>query len=196
MLKIENNTLTVHGLGAVVAMDLLPLDAGSTVHVWHVPAAYRANGVFASAQIAKQPQEVPACDLAACTYLGAVDYPACPELQLGAAKKAKVLQANALCDAAVATLTATYPQAEIQSWPQQVKEADAFLVDSSADVPLLTAIAAQRELGVHELVERVHAKVTAYAQASGYLIGKRQALEDAIDAAASLQELDAIALSA
>lgn len=196
MLSIQNNTLSAATAAGLVTVNLPTAAVDSIVHVWAVPTDYRPSGLFTSAQTPGQPQEVPACDLAACTYLGAVDYPACPELQLGAAKKAKVLQANALCDAAVATLTATYPQAEIQSWPQQVKEADAFLLDNSVQVPLLTAIAAQRELDVQELVERVHAKVTAYAQASGYLIGKRQALEDAIDAAASLQELDAIALSA
>ena len=73
-----------------------------------------------------------------------------------------------------------------------MKEADAYTIDANGDAPLLRAIAEQRGLDVQELVQRVHQKMNAFAMASGMLIGKRQALEDAIDAAQAPQELAAI----
>lgn len=111
---------------------------------------------------------------------------------LDAAKLAKLQDINAACDKAVGALTATYPQSEIQSWPQQVKEADAYAADPITPVPLLETIADQRGLGIAELVARVHAKVGAYAVASGALIGKRQALEDAIGAARTVADVHAV----
>lgn len=114
---------------------------------------------------------------------------------LDAAKLAKLQDINAACDKAVGALTATYPQSEIQSWPQQVKEADAYAKDPITPVPLLETIAAQRGLGIAELVARVHAKVSGYAVASGALIGKRQALEDAIDAAGTVAQVQSVVWS-
>lgn len=191
-MQITNQTLTLEHGGRTVSVDLPAVAIDAMVHVYAVPTDYRADGVFAAVVLPASAEEVPACDPAQVRLLSKVPYPAAEQAQLAAAKLAKLQQVNAACDAAVFALTATYPQAEIQSWPQQVKEADAFVADDSAQVPLLTMIAAQRGLEVVELVQRVHAKVSAYAQASGYLIGKRQALEDAIDAAASIAELEAL----
>lgn len=191
-MQITNQTLTLEHGGRTVSVDLPAVAADAVVHVYAVPTDYRADGVFVAVVLPGAAEEVPACDPAHVHLLGKVPYPAAEQAQLAAAKLAKLQQVNAACDAAVFALTATYPQAEIQSWPQQVKEVDAFVADSSTPVPLLAMIAAQRGLEVNELVQRVLAKVSAYAQASGYLIGRRQALEDAIDAAASIAELEAV----
>ena len=53
--------------------------------------------------------------------------------------------------------------------------------------------AAERGITVADLAIRVHAKMDAYAQLSGALIGRRQAAEDQIDAADALEDLEAIA---
>lgn len=81
MLTIQNTTLTIALAAGLVHTNLPAVAVDSTVHAWAVPTDYRADGVFVSVQTPGQPQEVPACDFAACTYLGAVDYPASQELQ-------------------------------------------------------------------------------------------------------------------
>lgn len=191
-MQINNQTLTLKRGSKNVSVDLPAVAVDSVARIYAVPKDYRDNGVFVAIISPGQPEEFPACDPADVQHLGDIAYPAAQDLQLTAAKAAKLQEVNAACDAAVFALTVSYPQAEIQSWPQQVKEADAYTADSQTPVPLLETIAAQRNLTVADLVQRVHAKVNAYAQASGYLIGKRQVLEDAIDAAASMQQLEAI----
>lgn len=91
-------------------------------------------------------------------------------------------QINSEAAAALAQLSAAYPDGEVQSWPQQTREAEALAADPQVPAPLLTAIATARGLSVTELASRVLAKVQAYAVVSGQIIGQRQALEDAITA--------------
>ena len=94
---------------------------------------------------------------------------------------------------AVASLAASYPEREVQSWPQQVKEAEALAADPQAQAPLLAAIAEARSLPLAELASRVLGKMNAYAAASGALIGRRQAAEDLIDLASSAEDVAFIA---
>ncbi|WP_245944690.1 hypothetical protein [Crenobacter cavernae] len=89
---------------------------------------------------------------------------------------------NARATELLATLSAGYPDGEVQSWAQQTREAEALATDPNAATPLLTAIAAARGLVVADLAGRVRAKVQSYAVASGQIIGQRQALEDALAA--------------
>ena len=96
-------------------------------------------------------------------------------------KRAAVLsRINASCETAMAQLRASYPDSEVLSWSQQAKEADALLADSGAATPLLSAIASERGMNVADLAEKVRANTVAYSCASGQIIGKRQALEDAL----------------
>lgn len=81
MLTIQNTTLSIALAAGPTNVQLPAVEVDSTVHAWAVPTDYRANGAFVSVQAPGQPQEVPACDFAACTYLGAVDYPASQDLQ-------------------------------------------------------------------------------------------------------------------
>lgn len=84
-----------------------------------------------------------------------------------------------------------YPQAEIDSFYRQEKEALAYQADPQADVPMLRAIAAQREMPLDELVEKVLAKAALFAAVMGGIIGQRQALEDHILMAKNQAELTA-----
>ncbi len=102
-------------------------------------------------------------------------------------RAAQLAAINVGCNGALAQLTAQYPEREISSWPQQEREARELAANPAAPTPLLSAIAAARELPIAELAARVLAKSDAFAVASGQLIGRRQALEDtllAIDLAA------------
>lgn len=112
--------------------------------------------------------------------------------RLAVAHSQKLAEIKRAAAAALNTLSAEYPRGEVDSWPQQVKEAEAYSLDSTSPATLLQAIATARGLDLAELVARVNAKTASYALASGQIIGKRQALEDAIDAATTLAELEAI----
>lgn len=95
-------------------------------------------------------------------------------------RAAKLDEINTRASEQLAMLSADYPPGEVQSWAQQTREAEAVLADPGAEVPLLSAIAVARGLTTVDLAERVAAKTEAFAVASGAIIGKRQALEDAI----------------
>lgn len=98
-------------------------------------------------------------------------------------KARKTDEINAGFEQAMFAVKAGYPESEILSWDQQTIEAAAYTADANASTPLLDAMAQARLLTRAELAGRILAKATLFAQVSGGLIGKRQALEDAIAAA-------------
>jgi len=93
----------------------------------------------------------------------------------------------------ISVIRAGYPDDEITSWPEQKVEATAFTADASANVPLLSHMAAARGITVADLASRVLANASAWATMSGGLIGKRQKYEDAVNAAADAASVAAIA---
>lgn len=117
---------------------------------------------------------------------------AAPPPSLDAAKAAALRQINAAATDAIATIAATYPQFEIDTWQDQEAEARAWLADNAAPTPTLSPIAAARGITMADLCARVIAKADAYRPAVAAVIGQRQALEDAIAAAASVSAVQAI----
>ena len=113
--------------------------------------------------------------------------PTLPELK--AIKKAQI---NGAFEQTMQMITAGYPQDEIASWGKQEQEARAFVADAESATPLIGALSATRGVEKSDLVGRIIYKADAFAQISGQLIGKRQALEDAIDAAETAEALEAI----
>ena len=98
------------------------------------------------------------------------------------ARVRKYAEINEGCQAALAALTATYPDRELLTFDKQEAEARAYLSDpSSATTPILTAIAQGRGIPVDELAQKIIAKADAFALASGALIGQRQWYEDALE---------------
>ncbi|HSH71531.1 MAG TPA: hypothetical protein VK974_00615 [Methylophilaceae bacterium] len=89
---------------------------------------------------------------------------------------------NRECERAVSQITATYPASEVLSWPKQETEARLYANNMVADTPLLSALATARGIPLAELASRVILKADAFAQVSGTLIGKRQQLEDMLNA--------------
>ena len=191
-MKIENGSLVVTVNGVEKTVPLPAVAADAKVKAWAVPTDYRADGLFVAVTQKGESEEIPACDLAACEFLGEVEFDAGDDAKLEAVKAAKRLEINDACNAAVASLAASYPEREIQSWPQQVKEAEALTNNAEAATPLLAAIADARGLPVAELASRVLGKMNAYAAASGSLIGRRQAAEDLIDLATSPEDVASI----
>ena len=90
------------------------------------------------------------------------------------------------------------PHPDDESVPEAIRkqfsEARAYAADATAPAPLLSALAEARGIPLPDLVERVIAKADAFAVASGSVIGRRQALEDRLDACTTLEEVQAIAV--
>ena len=110
-------------------------------------------------------------------------------------KAAKLSEINAAADRAMGTLTVTYPDREISTFDKQESEARAYAADPTASTPLLSALAQARGISLPDLVERVLAKADAFAVASGFIIGQRQALEDRLDACTTLEEVQGITVN-
>ena len=113
-------------------------------------------------------------------------------LSLDEAKRRKRLQINNAADRALDSITRQYPRTEIDSWPIQASEAEAWQADNSAGTPLLDAIVNTRDVEKSTLVDRILANSTAFKQASGNVFGKRQAMDTEVDNATTLEEVDAI----
>jgi sulfur carrier protein ThiS len=182
---IENHTLTIGDHS-----EPLPhLPQAATIRVWAVPTEYRESGYFVSVQAHGQPVELPACDAAAAELLATLDLPASEAAQLDAARAERAAAARIDADQLLATLSVSYPEREVSSWPQQVKDAEAIQADETATTPLLDALASARGIDRVDLAARVLTKADAYAQASGAIIGARQRIEDLLEAA---QDADAV----
>lgn len=108
------------------------------------------------------------------------------------AKAAKLAEINKAADKIMAALISTYPDREISTFDKQEAEARAYMADPTAPTLLLSALAKARGLSMDELVKRVIAKADAFAAASGYIIGQRQALEDQLDTCKTLEEVQSI----
>lgn len=117
-----------------------------------------------------------------------------PPLTVAEMKSNKLAEINARCESEIAAISAGYPASEVLSWPKQESESRAFVANASAVTPLLDALAAARGIPKAELASRVIAKADLFAQVSGAIIGKRQALEDQVNAlpTATAADLDAI----
>jgi len=100
---------------------------------------------------------------------------------------------NAAYQGELETILADYPEAETKTWDKQEAEARAYQADTTASTPLIDAIATARSMDKAELVSRIIAKADAWIAASGQATGKRQVLEDAISAAQTIEEVEAIA---
>lgn len=81
-----------------------------------------------------------------------------------------------------------YAQFEVESFLDQREEWRRWVADKNAPTPYVDALAAARGISKEELMKRIEKKVTALAT----LQGKQQALIDKIEAATTIEELEAI----
>ena len=113
-----------------------------------------------------------------------VDEPAEPEPPLIAISSLAVQkrrQIHERAEAERAVIAPNYPQHEVDTWDQQLREATVFTADAQAVVPLLSAMAAARGWSVSQLAARVMQKAAEFAVAGGEILGTQQALEDSLD---------------
>lgn len=187
-MQITDHVLTINDY----TEELPRLPKPATVTAYQVPVEYRASGYFVAVTPSGDIPEVPACDSNDAVLIGTLELPADEAAQLAQAKAERLELITNECDKVLSAIKTSYPQSEVESWPQQVKEAEAIAADPQADAPLLNAIATYRGLTVVELAARVKAKADLFAQVSGTIIGKRQALEDALDVATTPDEVSAV----
>lgn len=195
-MKIENGKLIVQIDGSTMQVPMPDVAGASQVKAWKVPEAYRPGKLFVSITRPGQAEEIPACSPSAAQFLGELTLEPADSAALQAAKAAKLVEINDACDLAGKAVLKGYPDVEIKTWPQQAAEADALAADPQAAAPLLTKIAGDRGLPVTDLAARVQIKEAAFKAAAGGLLGMRQALEDQIDAAATVEDLAEIVFDA
>lgn len=162
------------------------------VHIWRVPTEYRESGYFVSVQASGQPLELPACAESDAIKLESLTLPAHPTAQLDAAKTERMAAAAQDADQRLAALAAGYPEREIASWPQQIKESEALEADPEAPAPLLSMMATTRGISVTELASRVRNNAAGYSAAAGQILGARHKLDDLLEAAQTPEDVAAV----
>ena len=108
---------------------------------------------------------------------------------LKTAKKAEITQSF---NATMQQVVGDTPSYEIDSWGKQEAQARAFIAAPTALTPLIDALATTRGVPKAELAARIIVKADLFEPILGALMGKRQGLEDAIDAATTKAALAAI----
>ena len=101
-----------------------------------------------------------------------------PIADLDTLKAAKLQEINTWVDQQLAVILNLYPETEVQSWDEQLREANLFIADPSAATPLLSALAQTRGVTVTYLAAKVVEKSNAFSVFSGQVFGQRQAWED------------------
>jgi hypothetical protein len=94
---------------------------------------------------------------------------------------------------ALAQVVAGYPELEVATWPQQYAESLAYTANpSTAQAPMLTAIASASGQTVAAVASVVMAKASAYQAASGAAVGRRIALLNQVAACTTTAQVQAI----
>lgn len=92
----------------------------------------------------------------------------------------KLTEINIACDAAMAKVSAGYPESEVLTWGKQEQEARAWAANNAEPMPFVSALATERGIAASDLAGRIVAKADLYAAASAAIVGQRQRLEDQI----------------
>lgn len=99
---------------------------------------------------------------------------------------------NVAADSAMLPLSSQYPRCEIDSWPEQCKEARAWLAKSSVPTPLLDAIGADADdEQKRQLSDAILSKSETYKIAVGAVIAWRRAMTDFV---ATVEDRDVLML--
>ena len=88
-----------------------------------------------------------------------------------------------------------YTQEEVNSWAEQMAEANAWTANPSASIPLLQTLASIRGVTIEKLVSLIYENFNLFSQASGYILGTQQSLLDrlwSLPSSATAEEISAI----
>lgn len=95
-------------------------------------------------------------------------------------------------EAIAESIKGNYPDFEMQIWPYQRLEVEAWDLDKDAPTPTCDAVALARGLDRVEQLERTLAKTTAFKNFVNLLVGKKQYYEDLIESLNDVAEINAI----
>jgi len=87
-----------------------------------------------------------------------------------------------------------YPDAEKRTFIIQAAEARSYLLDSSAHVPTIDALAKARGVTVDDMANRINAKAVKYTEKVNTLIGLRQAKKDEVNTQTDFNLIQKISL--
>lgn len=104
----------------------------------------------------------------------------------------KIAEINSYANDELLNLIRSYPELEINTWPQQYSESLAFNSNNSSPTPMLSAISKACGQSVEELVKEVLKKAELYEKASGKIIGKRILLADQVYSSSTSSEIQSI----
>lgn len=85
-----------------------------------------------------------------------------------------------------------YPKFEVDTWQNQLRDANNYIADNNAVVPTLEALATQRSITKQSAADKIITKAAVFEAFSGKQAGERQRIEDLIDAAETVEALNAI----
>lgn len=74
----------------------------------------------------------------------------------------------------LAVVTSQYTRSEIDSWPEQLREAEAYQADNNASTPLINAAIAENGRTKADHVSRILVNAAAYRVLVGKALGKKQ----------------------
>ncbi|OSI24637.1 tail fiber assembly protein [Neisseria dumasiana] len=112
--------------------------------------------------------------------------------QAQAAKLAEVNRAAQACIDQAAGLNRV-PEFEVATWTIQALEAKAWHADNAAATPTLNAIADARGIPAEILKQKAYEKAVKFELLTAHIAGLRQAAEDKIHAAQTVEDVEAVA---
>lgn len=113
-----------------------------------------------------------------------------PLIVLKKEKKLEILEdSESIMNAAILK---NYPRFEVDTWQNQKSDAESYLKDNNAITITLDALASQRGVSKQETAEKIVNKAAQFAAFSAKYAGERQRLEDLIDSATTIEQLNNI----
>ena len=103
-------------------------------------------------------------------------------------KAVKIKEIKQIAQNKIDELSAKYAPYEVASFADQRAEWKLYIADNNAKTPIVDAIANARGISRDDLFTKIGNNVTAIATAQG----QQNALEDAIEACATIEDLEAI----
>jgi len=114
--------------------------------------------------------------------------PSIAVLSLTELKAQKISTIRAKFDGLVAGLKADAAPYEVETWAVQTAEYSAWVANNTTPTPYVSALAAARSMTPADLMAKIGAKVAGLAS----IQGAQHALEAAVNAATTQDELDAV----
>ena len=121
-----------------------------------------------------------------------IEYPEKP-VQLEEIRSQKINELNILCDEKLEQKLSPYPQHERATFDQQVREANAIVLQKDdEDYSLVKELANARGITTEDLASRILVNHMEYIEYAGKIIGKAQRLKDSLIHAETAEQIQAV----